>query len=182
MYTLLLKFRHHCFTSEIPSYLSWGITDVTTQGDAIMNALSVRKLNAYVNSKNQDFSLIGLGMRLPSAMTFHFKVAIAYRIAGNFREHKFSWVTKKHAREIKFRNFYFHDKVTISDHTPYNFSHVNGELQHVFQQNDGKMLACLSKSVGRCWQRTAMPKGGSWLRGSIRGCGDDRRVMISYCR
>ena len=43
-----------------------------------MNALNVRKLNAYVSSRNQDFSLIGLGMRLPSAMTFHFKLAILY--------------------------------------------------------------------------------------------------------
>ena len=33
-----------------------------------MNALNVRKVNAYVNSRNQDFSLIGLGMRLPLAM------------------------------------------------------------------------------------------------------------------
>ena len=41
-----------------------------------MNALNVRKVNAYVNSRNQDSSLIGLGMGLPLAMTFHFKVAI----------------------------------------------------------------------------------------------------------
>ena len=54
------------------------------QGDAIMYALNVRKLNAYVNSRNQEFSLIGLGMRLPSAMTFHFKVAIAYN-------HEYRW-------------------------------------------------------------------------------------------
>ena len=44
-----------------------------------MNALNVRKLNAYVNSRNQDFSLIGLGMRLPLAMmSFDFKVANPY--------------------------------------------------------------------------------------------------------
>ena len=43
-----------------------------------MNALNVRKVNAYVNSRNQDSSLIGLGMRLPLAMTFHFKVVIPY--------------------------------------------------------------------------------------------------------
>ena len=69
--------------------------------------------------------------------------------------------------------------VTISDHTPYNFLYVNGDLQCVFQrQNDGKTLACLSKRVSRCWQRTAMRKGGSWLRGSICGCADDRRVIV----
>ena len=54
------------------------LADVTTQGDAIMNALNVRKVNAYVNNRNLDISLIGLGMRLPLAMTFHFKVAILY--------------------------------------------------------------------------------------------------------
>ena len=43
-----------------------------------MNALNVRKVNAYLNSRNQDSSQIGLGMRLPLAMTFHFKVAIPY--------------------------------------------------------------------------------------------------------
>ena len=53
-------------------------TPVTTQGDAIMNAPNVWKLNVYMNSRNQDISLIGLGMRLPLAMTFHFKVAILY--------------------------------------------------------------------------------------------------------
>ena len=37
---------------------------VTTQGDTIMNSLNVWKLNVYVNSRNQAFSLIGLGMRL----------------------------------------------------------------------------------------------------------------------
>ena len=62
----------------------------------------------------------------------------------------------------KFRDFYFRDKVTISDHTSYNFPHANGDPQHEFQrQNDSKTLARLSKCVGRCRQRTAMPKGGS---------------------
>ena len=59
-------------------------------------------------------------------------------------------------------HFYFRDKVTLSDHTPYNFPHGNGDPQRVFQrQNDSKTLARLSKRVGRCRGRTAMPKGGS---------------------
>ena len=83
-----------------------------------------------------------------------------YRIAGNFREHKFSRITNTPGK--KFRDFYFRDKVTISDHTPYNFPHGNGDPQRVFQrQNDSKMLARLSKCVGRCRRRTALPKGGS---------------------
>ena len=46
-----------------------------------MNALNVKKVNAYVNSRNQDFSLIGLGMRLPLPMTLPSKWL--YRIIGN---------------------------------------------------------------------------------------------------
>ena len=47
-------------------------------------------------------------------------------------------------------------------HTPYNFPHANGDPQREFQrQNDSKTLARLSKCVGRCQQRNAMPKGGS---------------------
>ena len=85
----------------------------------------------------------------------------AYRIAGNFREHKFSRITDKHVRK-KIRDFYFHDKVTISDHTPYNLPHGNGDPQRVFQrQNDSETLVRLSKHVGRCRRRTAMPEGGS---------------------
>ena len=62
----------------------------------------------------------------------------------------------------QFCDFYFHNKVTISDHTPYNFPHGSGDPQHVFQHlHDSKMLACLSKCVGRCQRKTAMPKGGS---------------------
>ena len=81
-----------------------------------------------------------------------------YRIAGNFREHQ----SPTNTPGKKFRDFYFRDKVTISDHTPHNFPHGNGDLQRVFQrQNDSKTLACLSKRVGRCRRRTAMPKGGS---------------------
>ena len=91
------------------------------------------------------------------------KLKIIYRIAGNFREHKFSRITNKHARKKKIRDFYFRDKVTISDHTPHNFPHGNGDPQRVFQrQNNSKTLARLSKLVGRCRRRlTAMPKGGS---------------------
>ena len=28
------------------------------------------------------------------------------------------------------KNFYFCDKITMSDHTPYNFPHGNGDPQH----------------------------------------------------
>ena len=62
----------------------------------------------------------------------------------------------------KFLDFYFCDKVTISDHTPYNFPHVNGDLQRVFQrQNDSKTLACLSKRVGRCRQKLPCRREGA---------------------
>ena len=89
-------------------------------------------------------------------------IQVWYRIAGNFREHKFSRESPTNTPGKKFRDFYFRDKVTISDHTPYNFPHSNGDPQHEFQrQNDSKTLARLSKCVGRCRQRTAMPKGGS---------------------
>ena len=88
--------------------------------------------------------------------------AATYRIAGNFREHKFSRESPTNTPGKKFRDFYFRDKVTISDHTPYNFPHGNGDPQRVFQrQNDSKTLARLSKRVGRCRGRTAMPKEGS---------------------
>ena len=86
---------------------------------------------------------------------------IKYRIAGNFRKHKFSRITNQHARK-KFRDFYFRNKVMISDHTPYNFPHVNGDLQRVFQrQNDSKTLACLSKRVGRCRQKLPCRREGA---------------------
>ena len=45
-------------------------------------------------------------------------------------------------QEKKFHDFNFCDKVTISDHTPYNLPHENGDPQRVFQrQNDSKTLA-----------------------------------------
>ena len=75
----------------------------------------------------------------------------SYRIAGNFREHKFSRESPTNTPGKKFRDFYFRDKITISDHTPYNFPHGNGDPQRVFQrQNDSKTLARLSKRVGHC--------------------------------
>ena len=64
------------FCAQYQKYIH--LADVTTQGDAIMNALNTRKVSMCLNSRNQDFSLISLGMSLPSAMTFHFKVAIPY--------------------------------------------------------------------------------------------------------
>ena len=83
--------------------------------------------------------------------------------SGKFsRAQIFARITNKHARKKISRDFYFRDKVTISDHTPYNFPHGNGDPQRVFQrQNDSKTLARLSKRVGRCRGRTAMPKEGS---------------------
>ena len=71
--------------------------------------------------------------------------SVSYRIAGNFCVHKFSRITNKHTRK-KFRDFYFRNKVTVSDHTPSNFPHGNSDPQRVFQcQNDSKTLARLSK-------------------------------------
>ena len=72
-----------------------------------------------------------------------------YRIWGNFREHKFLRITNMPGK--KFCDFYFCDKITLSDYTPYNFPHV---FQH---QNDIKTLPCLSKHVGCCRKKTAMP-------------------------
>ena len=67
----------------------------------------------------------------------------------------------------------------ISAHNPYNFPHGNGYPQCVFQrQNNCKTLARLSKRVSRCWWKTAMPKGGSWLQRSIHSCRDDRWVIV----
>ena len=77
-------------------------------------------------------------------------------MSTNFRESPTNTPGKK------FRDFYFRDKIMISDHTPYNFPHGNGDLQHVFhRQNDSRTLARLSKRVGCCRRRTAMPKGAS---------------------
>ena len=60
-------------------YLGYCRLWITTEGNAIMNAHNVRRLSVYVNSRNQDFSLIGLGMRLPlPMMSFDFKVANPY--------------------------------------------------------------------------------------------------------
>ena len=43
-----------------------------------------------------------------------------YRIAGNFREHKFSQITNTPAKI--FRDFQFRDKVTIHDYAHYYFA------------------------------------------------------------
>ena len=45
---------------------------------------------------------------------------VCYRIAANFCSQKFLRITNKHAGK-KFPDFSFHDKVTMSDHTLYNF-------------------------------------------------------------
>ena len=57
--------------------------------------------------------------------------------------------------EKKFCDFYFCDKITLSDHTPYNFPHV---FQH---QNDIKTLPCLSKRVGCCRKKLPCQREGS---------------------
>ena len=61
---------------------------------------------------------------------------------------KVSRITNKHARENVSR-FLFSPQVTMSDHTPYNFPHGNGDLSVYFK-------ACQSLSA-----KTAMPRGGS---------------------
>ena len=81
---------------------------------------------------------------------------VEYRIAGNFHE------SQTNTPGNKFCDFYFRDKVMISDHTRYNFPYGNGDPQRVFQhQNHSKKLACLSNRVSRCWRKTAMSKGGN---------------------
>ena len=81
---------------------------------------------------------------------------VEYRIAGNFHE------SQTNMPGNKFCDFYFRDKVMISDHTRYNFPYGNGDPQRVFQhQNHSKKLACLSNRVSRCWRKTATSKGGN---------------------
>ena len=72
---------------------------------------------------------------------------------GNFRKHKFLGITN--TPENKFRDFYFRDKVTMSDRTPYNFPHGNDSHSVHFQhQNDSKISTlikvCWSLSVKNC--------------------------------
>ena len=94
---------------------------------------------------------------------------VIYRIAGNFREHKFLQITNKHAGG-KILQFFFSRQVATSDHTPYNFPH--GNVAHIvcFQLETivrFPCLACRSLSLQSC-----MPEGGSLLRGSIHSCGE----------
>ena len=59
--------------------------------------------------------------------------------------------------------FIFTTRVTISDHTPYNFSHANGDLSMYFniKTTHSKTLARLSKRVGCCQKKTAKRKEGA---------------------
>ena len=59
--------------------------------------------------------------------------------------------------------FIFTTRVTISDHTPYNFSHANGDLSMYFniKTTHSKTLARLSKCVGCCQKKTAKRKEGA---------------------
>ena len=48
---------------------------------------------------------------------------------------------------INFGIFFVHNKITMSDHTPYNFPHENGDPQHVFQRRSRCYHAYQSVSV-----------------------------------
>ena len=69
-----------------------------------------------------------------------------YRIAGNFREHKFSRITNR--SEKKFRDFYFCDKVTCLTAPP-TISRMEMVTHSVYFQrrNDGKISTLISVSV-----------------------------------
>ena len=95
-----------------------------------------------------------------------------YRIAGNFRVHKFSRITNKHVRK-KIRFFFiFATKSRYLTTPPTIFRMEMVILSMYVNIKTSKILARLSKRVGHCRWRTAMPKG------SIRSCGDDRRVIV----
>ena len=82
--------------------------------------------------------------------------------------------TKKKKKKKEFAIFNFvTDVITISDHTPYNFTGA-WSSERVFQhRNDSNMLPRLSQRVGCCRGRIAMPK---LTPGSLRSYGDDRRI------
>ena len=73
----------------------------------------------------------------------------------NFLKHKFLRITNTPEKK-KIRDFYFRDKVTMSDRTPYNFPQGNDDSHsvHFQRQNDSKIStlikACWSLSVKNC--------------------------------
>ena len=78
----------------------------------------------------------------------------------------------------KLWQFLICNKVTISHHTPYNLRQGNGnpdmELSMYF--NVKTIVLRLSKHVGRCRQRTTVPKWATWLQGFVGSYSDGRRV------
>ena len=83
-----------------------------------------------------------------------------------------------HQQTHLWKQFLICNKVTISHHTSYNFRQGNGdpdmELSMYF--NVKTMVLRLSKHVGRCRQRTTVPKWATWLQGFVGSCSDGRRV------
>ena len=75
---------------------------------------------------------------------------ITYRIAGNFREHKFSRI---HARK-KFRDFYFRATRSCCLSTPPTISRMEMVTHGVYRRNDSKIStlikACRSLSAKNC--------------------------------
>ena len=76
-----------------------------------------------------------------------------------------------------FCDFYFRDKVTMSDRTPYNFPHGNddGHSVHFQRQNDSKISmlikACRSLSVKNCHAK------GRELTPRMYSCGE---LIVGY--
>ena len=129
---------------------------------------------------NNHYTHMFLHMFPQNADTAQYCISFSqkYCIARNFLEHQFSRITNtnKHARK-KFHPFCFCNKVTMSDHTAYNFPQGNDDPQHVFQsRNDSKILLRLSKRVDHHQRKTAVINGGSFITLRIclsRSCGDN---------
>ena len=104
---------------------------------------------------------------------------IWYHTAGNFWEHKFWWIIDKKKQKKKITIFDF-ATWSRSMTMPPTISYMKWQTQCALQcQNDSKRLPCLSKHVGHCLRRNAMPKGVSQLRGSIHSCRESSNAQDS---
>ena len=64
-----------------------------------------------------------------------------------------------YVRYVKCFYTYFCDNITMSDHTPYNFPHGNGEPQHFNIKMISHHITMLIKPCQLLSQKTTMPKG-----------------------
>ena len=89
----------------------------------------------------------------------HDRIRVVYRIAGNFRKHKFSRITTKHGRKKKFAIFIFATRPCLA--TPPTIFRKELVTHSVYFQhrNDSKISTLLKA----CWSltaKTAMQKKG----------------------